>query len=92
MKRLIKTKQTNKQKGGSLQIKHKNTQQTNGEQQRTISKVTRNTCKMTCSVRDQPDVCECVLNIHDFIFLGLKCSFIWSAHNLRAALILAISM
>lgn len=46
----------------------------------------------TCSVRDQPEVWEWVLNMQDFIFFGLKFFSIWRAHSLRAALIFAISM
>ena len=44
----------------------------------------------SCSVSDQPDVCECVRSISDFGFLGLN-SFMIRHHKRRAARILAIS-
>jgi hypothetical protein len=46
----------------------------------------------SCSVKDQPDVWQCVRNIKDFELLGLNFSFINSAHRRRAARSLAISM
>ena len=47
--------------------------------------------ELTCSVSDQPDVCEWVRNIIDLAFLGLNFSFISVAQSRRAARILAIS-
>lgn len=46
---------------------------------------------LTCSVRDQPDVWLWARSSRDFGFLGLNFSLTSVAHNLRAALILAIS-
>ena len=48
--------------------------------------------KITCSVRDQPEVWECALSNMDLGFLAPSLSFIRWAHSLLAALILAISM
>ncbi len=45
----------------------------------------------SCSVKLQPEVCECVRKAIDFMFCGLNCFTIF-AHNIRAALILAISI
>ncbi len=45
----------------------------------------------SCSVRLQPEVCECVRSAIDFGFFGLNC-FMSFAHSTRAARILAISM
>ncbi len=45
----------------------------------------------SCSVNDQPDVCECVRSAMDLGFLGLNC-LISFAQSARAARILAISM
>jgi len=47
--------------------------------------------KKTCSVNDTPDVWQWVLNNNDFLFFGLNSLWIKCAHNLRPALILAIS-
>ena len=44
----------------------------------------------SCSVSDQPEVCEWVRNIIDFGLLGSNC-FMMRHHNSRAARILAIS-
>lgn len=45
----------------------------------------------SCSVRDQPEVWECVRRARDFGFLGLNC-LMSLAHSTRAARILATSM
>ena len=45
----------------------------------------------SCSVSDQPDVCECVRRASDLGFFGSNC-FTILAHSRRAARILAISM
>lgn len=45
----------------------------------------------SCSVRDQPEVWECVRKASDFGFLGLNC-LMSLAHSTRAARILATSM
>ena len=45
----------------------------------------------SCSVKDQPEVWECVRNAIDLTFLGPKDLTIL-AHNIRPARILAISM
>ena len=45
----------------------------------------------SCSVRDQPEVWECVRKARDFGFLGLNC-LMSLAHSTRAARILATSM
>ena len=45
----------------------------------------------SCSVSDQPEVCEWVRNAIDFGFFGLNCLMIF-AHSARAARILATSM
>jgi len=47
--------------------------------------------KGSCSVRDQPEVCECVRRALDFGFFGLNWETI-SAQSVRAARILATSM
>ena len=47
--------------------------------------------KGSCSVRLQPLVWQCVLRAKDFGFFGLNC-FTSFAHNILAALILAISI
>ena len=47
--------------------------------------------KGSCSVSDQPEVCECVRKASDLGFFGLNC-FTILAHSIRAARILAISM
>ena len=45
----------------------------------------------SCSVSDQPEVCECVRSMDDFGFLGLKSAMI-RFHNKRPARSLAISI
>ena len=45
----------------------------------------------SCSVKDQPEVWECVRNAIDLTFFGPKDLTIL-AHNIRPARILAISM
>ncbi len=47
--------------------------------------------KGSCSVNDQPDVCEWVRKAKDFGFFGLNCLTIF-AQSKRAARILAISI
>lgn len=46
----------------------------------------------TCSVRDQPEVWQCVRRRSDLAFLGWKFSWMSVAHSLLAALSFAISM